>query len=176
MWRACERWADRLDGVNRWVGQAVCWLAVAMLLVQIVVVVLRYVFATSFIWAQETVLYLHAALFMIGAGYTLLADGHVRVDIVYGGLGPRGRAVVNLAGVVFLLLPTVVALLWFTRGYVWNAWAILEGPISVGGIPASFLLKTLIPVFAVLIGLQGAALGLRALAILTAPPLVGAQR
>ena len=176
MWRACERWADRLDGVNRRVGDAVRWLAVAMLLVQITVVVLRYVFATSFIWAQETVLYLHATLFMIGAGYTLLADGHVRVDIFYGGLGPRGRAAVNLFGVVFLLLPTVAVLLWFTRGFVWNAWAILEGPLSVGGIPASFLLKTLIPLFAVLLGLQGIALGLRSLAVLTAPRLIGDVR
>lgn len=176
MWRACERWADRLDSVNRRVGEAVRWLAVAMLLVQIAVVVLRYVFATSFIWAQETVLYLHAALFMMGAGYTLLADGHVRVDIFYGGLGPRGRAAINLFGVVCLLLPTVAVLLWATRLFVWNAWAILEGPISVGGIPASFLLKTLIPVFALLIGLQGIALGLRSLAVLTAPRLIGDVR
>lgn len=169
MGRACERWADRLDAINRWVGDAARWLTIALLFVQIVVVVLRYVFATSFVWAQEAVIYLHAALFMIGAGYTLLADGHVRVDIFYGGLGPRGRALVNLFGVVVLLGPTVIALLWFTRSFVINAWDILEGPLSVGGIPASFLLKTLIPVFAVLIGVQGLAMAVRALAVLTGP-------
>ena len=75
-----------------------------------------------------------------------------------------------------LLLPTVLAVLWFTRQFVVNSWDILEGPMSVGGIPASFLLKTLIPVFAVLLAVQGLALGLRAVSVLTAPVVVGRQQ
>ena len=74
--------ADALDRVNALVGRAARWLALLMLLAQFLVVVLRYLFGTSYIWGTETVLYLHAALFMLGAGYTLLVDGHVRVDIL----------------------------------------------------------------------------------------------
>ncbi|MCB1991940.1 MAG: TRAP transporter small permease subunit [Geminicoccaceae bacterium] len=134
-----------------------------MLLAQFLVVVLRYLFGTSYIWGTETVLYLHAALFMLGAGYTLLVDGHVRVDILYAGLGERGKALVDLLGTLLFLLPTCLVILWFTWRFTANSWAIREGPLSVGGIPASFLLKTLIPAFAILLLIQGISLALRSL-------------
>lgn len=155
--------ADALDRVNSLVGRAARWLALLMLLAQFLVVVLRYLFGTSYIWGTETVLYLHAALFMLGAGYTLLVDGHVRVDIFYAGLGERGRALVDLLGTLLFLLPTCLVILWFTWRFTANSWAIREGPISVGGIPASFLLKTLIPAFAILLLIQGTSLLLRSL-------------
>ena len=158
-----------IGAVNRAVGLGVRWLAVLMLLVQFTVVVLRYVFGTSFIAMQESVLYLHAALFMLGAGYTLLVDGHVRVDIFYGEAAPKRKAAVDLFGVVVLLVPSVVAILYFTWGFVQSSWEYLEGPISVGGIPAMFVLKSLIPAFAVLVLLQGVALGCRSLATLLLP-------
>ena len=155
--------ADALDRVNDWVGRCVRWLALLMLLAQFAVVVLRYLFGTSYIWASESVLYLHAALFMLGAGYTLLVDGHVRVDIFYGSLSEHGKAWINLIGTVLFLLPTCLVILWFTWRFTANSWAIREGPLSVGGIPASFLLKTLIPAFAVLLLIQGVSLALRSI-------------
>ncbi|MCB9947915.1 MAG: TRAP transporter small permease subunit [Rhodospirillaceae bacterium] len=167
--RRLEALGRGLDAVNRFVGHGARWLAVAMLLVQITVVVLRYVFGTSFIAMQESVLYLHAALFMLGAGYTLLVDGHVRVDIFYGEASAKRKAAVDLFGVVTLLVPTCVAILFYTWNFVRASWQILEGPISVGGIPALFVLKTLIPLFAVLVLLQGLALGLKSLSTLLLP-------
>jgi len=160
--------ADALDRVNDWVGRVVRWLALLMLLAQFAVVVLRYLFGTSYLWATESVLYLHAALFMLGAGYTLLVDGHVRVDIFYGSLSERGKAWINLLGTVLFLVPTCLVILWFTWRFTANSWAIREGPLSVGGIPASFLLKTLIPAFAVLLLIQGLSLALRSLVRLRA--------
>lgn len=157
-----ETTADALDRVNDWVGRVVRWLALLMLLAQFAVVVLRYLFGTSYIWGTETVLYLHAALFMLGAGYTLLVDGHVRVDIFYGSLSARGKAWVDLVGTLCCLVPTCLVILWFTWRFTANSWAIREGSLSVGGIPAAFLLKTLIPAFAVLLLIQGASLALRA--------------
>ena len=153
--------ADRLDAVNRVVGLALRWVALAMALVQFVVVLARYVFGVSAIAATESVLYLHAAFFMLGAGYAFLVDGHVRVDIFYAERGPRGRAWTDLFGHVFFLLPTLALLLVWSWPSVRRSWAILEGPISVGGIPASFLLKSLIPAFCVLLLVQGLARALR---------------
>ena len=149
-----ERMADRLDAINRMVGNAVRWLALAMVLVQFGVVLLRYVFGISFIALNESVLYMHSALFMLGAGYTLLVDGHVRVDIFYARAEERGKAKIDLAGHLILLLPSMAALAYWTWPSVRNSWAIFEGPISVGGIPASFLLKSLIPAFCVLLIVQ----------------------
>ena len=163
-----QRLADRLDTVNRATGFAVRWLALVMVLVQFVIVLLRYVFGVSFIWLNESVLYMHGALFMLGAGYTLLVDEHVRVDIFYGKAGPRGRAIIDVFGHLFLLLPAMIVLLIYSWPSVRNSWAVLEGPVSVGGIPASFLLKSLIPAFAVLVMVQALARLLRDVARLRA--------
>lgn len=162
------RLAERLDAINRWIGYTVRWLALLMVLIQFGIVVLRYVFGVSFIWLNESVLYLHSTLFMLGAGYTLLVDEHVRVDIFYARARTRTRALIDIGGHLFLLMPSMTVLLVYSWPSVRNSWAVLEGPVSVGGIPASFLLKSLIPGFCILILVQGAACLLRDLARLRA--------
>jgi len=151
-----------LERVNAAIGRAVSLLVLAMVLLQFTVVLLRYLFGFSHMMLQEGVLYMHAFLFMLAAGYTLLIDGHVRVDVFYGRLGPRGKAWIDLCGGLVLLMPPLVVLAYYSWPSVRNSWAVLEGAISVGGIPASFLLKSLVPAFCVVVGLQGVALILRA--------------
>lgn len=144
------------DGINRWIAQAVMWLALLMVLIQFVIVGGRYVFGVNSIAVQELVLYMHATLFMLGAGYTLQIDKHVRVDIFYARFSPLGRRSVEVLGHLFLLLPSMAALLYWSWPSVRNSWAILEGPISVGGLEAVFLMKSLIPAFAAMLILQSA--------------------
>lgn len=158
--------AERLDGINRTVGNTVRWFAVIMVSLQFAIVLLRYVFGVSFIFLDEGVLYLHCALFMLGAGYTLLLDGHVRVDIFYGRWSTRSKARLNALGAALALIPGAAAVAWYTWPFVFNSWKNLDGPISVGGIPASFLLKSLIPAFCILLIVQGLACLLRDLAAL----------
>lgn len=165
-----ERLAIGLDQVNLRVGQAVRWLALFMVLLQFVIVLLRYVFGYSSIFMNEGVLYLHATIFMLGAGFTLLVGGHVRVDIFYARLDQRRRALVDIFGHLALLAPGLLVLLYFSWPTVRRSWAIYEGAISVGGIPASFLLKSLIPAFAVLLLIQGIAVLLRDLVRLKGQP------
>lgn len=153
--------ATGLESANRWIGRAVRWLALAMVLLQFAIVLLRYLYGISYIFLTESVLYMHAALFMLGAGYTMLVDGHVRVDIFYARRSLRGKAIIDLVGHVLFLLPMCAMIIWMSRRFVTNSWAILEGPLSVGGIPASFLLKSLIPLFCVLLVLQAVAAILR---------------
>ncbi|MBO6758803.1 MAG: TRAP transporter small permease subunit [Roseibium sp.] len=155
------KFAELLERINAAIGQALCWAALAMVLLQFAIVLLRYVFGFSFIFLDEGVLYLHAALFMLGAGYTFLVNAHVRVDIFYAKVTDRSQALIDLFGHLFLLTPALAVLLWFSWPYVRGSWAILEGPISVGGIPASFLLKSLIPAYCVLLLVQGLAALLR---------------
>lgn len=163
-----DRLADRLDLVNRAVGATVRWLALFMVLLQFAIVVLRYVYGVSFIFLNEGVLYMHSALFMLGAGYTLLVDAHVRVDIFYARFGARGRAAIDAMGALVFLLPSMAVLAWWSWPSVRNSWAVMEGAISVGGIPASFLLKTLVPAFCLLVAVQGLACLLRDIARLSA--------
>ena len=147
-----------IDAVNYRVGRSVMWLALVMALVQFASVILRYVFSIGFIPVQESIWYLNGVLFMSGAGFALLADAHVRVDIFYRDARPWIRALVDLLGALFLLLPVCVALVWLSLGYVASSWRVLEGSTEVGGLPLIFALKTFLWVFAALVGLQGLAM------------------
>ena len=158
-----ERISDLLDGLNSSLASIVRWTALAMVLIQFAIVIGRYAYGVNSIAAQESVLYLHATLFMLGAGYTLQMDKHVRVDIFYARVGWRARRRIDLFGHLCLLIPSMLALLYWTWPSVVNAWKILEGPISVGGLKAVFLLKSLIPAFAVLLILQSLSSVLRLL-------------
>jgi TRAP-type mannitol/chloroaromatic compound transport system permease small subunit len=106
---------------------------------------------------------MHSALFMLAAGYTLLVDKHVRVDVFFAGLSPAGQRRVDVFGHLFLLMPSMTALLYWSWPSVRNSWSILEGPLAVGGIEAVFLLKSLIPAFCVLVMLQSLSLLIRLL-------------
>ncbi|CUH78721.1 TRAP-type mannitol/chloroaromatic compound transport system, small permease component [Tritonibacter multivorans] len=150
-----------VDAINRGVANVLRWFVVAMVLVQFAIVIGRYVFGVNSIWVQESVLYLHAGLFMLAAGYTLLIDKHVRVDIFYAKVQPEIRRRIDIFGHLFLLFPSMLALLWWSWPSVRNSWKILEGPMSVGGIEAVFLLKSLIPAFCSLLLLQSFASLLR---------------
>lgn len=147
-----------LDGVSHQLARVIRWLALFMVLIQFAIVVARYVFGLNSIAAQESVLYLHSALFMLGAGYTLLVDKHVRVDVFYSRSSDKARRAIDIFGHLFLLLPSMAALLYWSWPSVRNSWGILEGPISVGGIEAVFLLKSLIPAFCILVMLQSLSL------------------
>lgn len=146
--------ADAIDQLNRAVALVVRWLALVMVLVQFCIVIGRYVFGYNSIAAQESVLYMHATLFMLGAGFTLLVDKHVRVDVFFAKLSDTSKRRVDIFGHLFLLIPSMTALLYWSWPSVRNSWKILEGPISVGGIEAVFLLKSLIPAFCILVLLQ----------------------
>jgi TRAP-type mannitol/chloroaromatic compound transport system permease small subunit len=146
-----------IDTFTEWTGRLLAWFMFLMVVATVLVVVLRYATTTNTILVQETVMYLHAFAFMLAIPYALKHDAHVRVDVVYGRLGPRGRAIVNLCGHLLLLVPTTVFIILYSRTYVGNAWRILEGSGEVGGIPGVFLLKTLIPTMAALLLLQGIA-------------------
>lgn len=132
------------------------------MLVQFALVVGRYVFDLGSIWLTEAVIYGHAGLIMLAAAWTLLAGGHVRVDVFYVLARRRTRALVDLLGSLLLLLPFALTLLWLSAPYAARSWAILERSQEVGGLPLVFVLKTLIPVFALLMALQGVAQAIRA--------------
>ena len=158
-----DRIANVIDSINTVTALVVRWLALFMVLIQFFIVLGRYVFGVNSIAAQESVLYLHATLFMLGAGYTLLLDKHVRVDVFFANFTAKTQRRIDIFGHLFLLLPSMAALLYWSWPSVRNSWKILEGPISVGGIEAVFLLKTLIPLFCIMVMLQSIAILVRLL-------------
>jgi len=125
-----------------------------MALVTTAVVVLRYGFEQGAIAAQESVLYLHGTLFMLGAAPTLLADKHVRVDVFYRNFSSRQQTWANTLGHTLFTTPICLLIIFGSWDYVTESWSIMESSPEPGGIPAVFLLKTLIPAMAVMLLLQ----------------------
>jgi len=150
-----------LEAVADWTGRVVSWLSFFMVLITFLVVVLRYAFDLGWIAMQESVTYMHAALFTLGAAYTLRRNGHVRVDIFYQKLSRRGRAWVDLLGTLLLLMPVCLFIAWVGWDYVLKSWEVMEGSREAGGIPAVYLLKTLMIVMPTLLLIQGMAWMLR---------------
>lgn len=163
------RLADSIDRFSTAIGRAAAWLILFIVLAQFAVVVLRYGFDAGSIRLQESVSYAHALAFLLAAAWTLRLDGHVRVDVFYRVARARTRALVDLLGALFLLLPMAGLILWMSLPYAARSWAILEGSQETAGLPAVYLLKSAIPLFAVLMILQGLAMALRALAVLREP-------
>jgi len=149
------------------VERTVAWAPIIMALFTVVIVLLRYGFGVGAIMAQEGVLYLHSALFMLGASCTLAADEHVRVDVLYRGFSARQKAWVNAIGHTIFTLPLCAVIALGSYGYVSESWHILESSPEPGGIPAVFLLKSLIPTMAGLLALQALVEIARALQCLT---------
>ena len=146
--------AGHIDRVNQIIGHSVMWLSIAMVLVQFIVVIMRYAFGIGSILMQEAIVYMHAVLFMMAAADTLLAEAHVRVDIFYARLPAARKAVIDLFGNALLVLPFCVLLFLVSIDYVRLSWSVLEGSRETSGIQAVFLLKSVILVFAVQLALQ----------------------
>ncbi|WP_202913244.1 TRAP transporter small permease subunit [Acuticoccus sediminis] len=156
-----------VDRLNEAVGRAAAWLTLVTVIVCAVVVVLRYAFSIGFVWMQELYVWAYACVFMLGAGYTLLHEGHVRVDIFYAEASARTRAIVNLFGAFVFLLPWLALTAWTSIPYVRASWRLGEGSAQSFGMPAVYLLKSVLLVFCLLLGLQGLALAGRSILTLT---------
>ena len=152
--------------INRVIGETVSWLTLLMVLVTVLVVVLRYGFNIGFIWMQESVRFMYSAVFLLCAGYTLLKDKHVRVDVLYLSLSEIKKAIVDLLGSIFLLLPVCFVIFYYSWSYVLNSWQQLEGSIEERGLHLVFLMKTFIWLFAILVSMQGLATVINSLIIL----------
>jgi len=149
---------------NAVLGKVTAWLTLLMVLVTFVVVVLRYVFDAGLIWLQESVVWMHAFVFMVGAAYTLQSDGHVRVDVFYRRTSAVGRAWIDLIGVLVFLLPLCVFLAWTSFDYASTSWALREASRESGGLPYPFIpvLKSVLVFMPVAVASQGLVMASRA--------------
>jgi TRAP-type mannitol/chloroaromatic compound transport system permease small subunit len=154
-----------LDRLSTVMGKAASWLTLFMVLVTFIVVVMRYALDAGFIWVQESVVWMHAMVFMLGAAYTLHDEEQVRVDVVYRDMSTRRRDLVDLIGVIIFLLPVCAFLAWNSWDFVLQSWRIGESSREPGGLPYPFLplLKSALLVMPLTVALQGVSLLLKSM-------------
>lgn len=159
--------AASICAINLFIGRTFAWLSLAIVAVCFTVVVQRYLFAVSYGWMQDLYIWLNGAMFTAVAGFALLNDDHVRVDIFYRPARMRTRALVDLIGVVLFLLPFTWVVYLYSMPFVLRAWSYHEGSANVGGMPGLFILKSFIIAFTALLALQGVAMIIRSLLVLS---------
>ena len=155
-----------IDRFNLATGKLVAWLTIIMVVVTCIIVVMRYVFDAGLIWLQESVIWMHATVFMVGAAYTLLHEDHVRIDVFYREMSERRRALIDLIGVVVFLLPFCGLLGFTSYEFAAVSWSMHEASRESGGLPFPFvpILKSVLVVMPIAVGLQGISLLLRSVA------------
>ena len=146
-----------IDRLNDLTGRLVSWITLLMVIVTCAVVLARYVFGVGSIALQESVMYMHGIVFMLGIAFTLKEQGHVRVDVLHEKFSRRTRTLIDITGTVLFLLPVSFFILLTSLDYVSFSWSLRESSAQPGGLPGVFLVKTLIPVMAALLALQGIA-------------------
>lgn len=156
-----------IDALNDRVGRGTAWLTTGMVLLTAYDTIMRYGLQRGSIALQELEWHLFGVVFLLGAGYTLKEDAHVRVDIFYNRFGARPRAWVNLIGALVALLPFCALVIWSTRNFVLNSWNIREFSPDPGGLPARYVLKAMIPLGFFLVALQGVSEAVKSLGVLT---------
>lgn len=161
-----KRVSQSIDLVNEWVGRGVAWTTFGLVLVVFADVVMRYLFNTSYVFTQELEWHIFSFVFLLGAGYTLLYDGHVRVDIVYQAVGPKTRAWIDLLGVVLLLIPGCYLVIETSFAFAMTSLEVWEGSPDPGGIPFRFIIKGFIPAGFLLLLLQGISMGIKSLLVI----------
>ncbi|MFX0546516.1 TRAP transporter small permease subunit [Roseovarius sp. S1116L3] len=164
--RFIARVAALICWINWLVGQVFAWLSLGIVLVCFTVVVQRYVFAISYVWMQDLYIWLSGAMFTAVAGFALMRDDHVRVDIFYRPASVRKRATVDLIGALIFLLPFTGVVYVYSMPFVQRAWSYTEASANVGGMPGLYILKSFIIAFAVLLALQGIAMICRSILVL----------
>ena len=155
-----------IDLINEWAGRSVCWLLVIMVLNVFFVVVLRYIFSYGAIWMQELYVWNHSIVFLLGAGYTLLHNGHVRIDLIYRTASLKYKSIIDIIGSIVFAIPVIYCIFLKSLPMVQRSWGVLEKSAEAGGRPGIFLFKSVLLVFCILFGLQFISLALKSISSL----------
>jgi TRAP-type mannitol/chloroaromatic compound transport system permease small subunit len=158
---ALEKLASAIDALNGFIGRAVCWAVLPVALVAFAVVALRYGLNKGFPWLQESYIWLHGAAVLLVSGWVLKEGGHVRVDLFYKKASLKTKAWLDAVGVVFFMMPMLGFLFWWSLPLVQRSWRLMERSPTNDGLTFVYLMKTVIPVFCVIVMLQGLAMLIR---------------
>ncbi len=163
---ALEKIADAIDAVNTFIGRSLSWVMVPVVAVSFGVVMMRYVLGKGYPWLQEVYIWLHGAAVLLCAAWVLKEGGHVRVDLLYKKWSAKGRAWADLAGVILFLYPMMGFLFWWSLPGVQRSWRLMERSHTNDGLEFAYLMKTVIPVFCVLVMIQGLSMAIRSLLVI----------
>ncbi|MCF8243198.1 MAG: TRAP transporter small permease subunit [Melioribacteraceae bacterium] len=158
--------SELIDKINTRIGNAVSWFTAALVLLVTYDVLARYLFNTSSVAIQELEWHLFAAIFLLGAAITLKNEAHVRVDVFYGKLSEKKKAIINITGTILFLIPFCIVLILASQNFVLTSFQIGETSPDTGGLPARYIIKAILPVSIFFLLLQSLSLLFKSILIL----------
>lgn len=150
-----NRYIEFVNRINSTIGKYTSWLTSVLVLVVVFDVIIRYIFNESSVAIQELEWHLFAIIFLMGAAYTLQNDDHVRVDLFYSMFNLKQKAWLNIIGTIIFLIPFTLLIIYASQNYVINSFTLNESSPDPGGLPARYILKTIIPLSFLFLLLQG---------------------
>ncbi len=163
---ALEKIADIIDATSTFIGRTLSWVMVPVVVVSFSVVMMRYTLGKGYPWLQEVYIWLHGAAVLLCAAWVLKEGGHVRVDLLYKKWSAKAKAWADLVGLAVFLYPMMGFLFWWSLPGVQRSWRLLERSPTNDGLQFAYLMKTVIPVFCVLVMIQGLSMGIRSLLVI----------
>lgn len=136
--------SSKIEAFLNAVGSVINWLWFLLVLIIVVNVSMRYIVGVNYIWVEEIQWHIYAVGFMIGIGYTIIHDGHVRVDVIAGTLKPRTRARIEFLGLLLLVMPLVILMIMYAIPFVEASWTRNETSSAPGGLPHRWAIKGVI--------------------------------
>ena len=146
-----------VDAISDWGGKIVRWFAITLVAVVTYAVIMRYIFHVQTLWTYELLLMMGASLYALGFGYAQRHRAHIRVDIFYARLSPRGRAIIDVLGGLLIFLPLSIALIYASASWAGHAWVIDERMPLTGWYPPIAPLRTVVAIGFCVLALQGMA-------------------
>jgi TRAP-type mannitol/chloroaromatic compound transport system permease small subunit len=159
--------ADLIDAMSTFLGRTLSWAMLPVVAVSFSVVSFRYVFGMGYPWLQEVYLWLHGAAVLLVAGWVFKEGGHVRVDLLYKRWSAKAKAWADIVGLLAFLYPMMGFLFWWSLPGVQRSWRLLERSQTQDGLQFVYIMKTVIPVFCVLMMIQGLSMLIRSIATVT---------
>ncbi|MBU2492441.1 MAG: TRAP transporter small permease subunit [Bacteroidetes bacterium] len=151
------------DKLNNKLGAAVSWLTGILVLIVSIDVFLRYFLESSFAALQELEWHLFSIIFLLGAAYTLQTDNHVRVDLFYSKFSLKNKAIINLIGSIVFFIPFCLLVIYSSKNFVLQSFKIGETSPDPGGLPALYILKSILPLSFIFLLLQALVLFFKSL-------------
>jgi TRAP-type mannitol/chloroaromatic compound transport system permease small subunit len=164
--RLLSAFVNAIDRFSKWQAAVVCWLIFALIFTLTYEITARYFFGSPTVWAYDFTYILYGSLFMLGAAYTLLVEQHVRIEFIHSAMPPRVRAIVEIIGYLIFFFPAIGALLYVGIDFALESWTLGEHAKQSIWAPPIYPFKTVLPVGAFLLFIQGMANFLRRVASL----------
>jgi len=152
-----KNFIKKIEHFTKWQGYIFCWLIFPLVFVLVYEVISRFIFGSPTIWAYDLTYLLFGSFCFLGGAYTLLTEGHLRVDVIYNKFSPKNKNIIEAINYVIFFFPVMIVCLYFGSTAFWRSWIMREqGSYGIWS-PVIYPYRAVIPISMLFLSFQGIA-------------------